>query len=895
MDLLQMPVASALFVLLFVASAINYVRRRNRLTGAVVLVFAASALVFVGRLLAVAGISLPTPLGVVSLLALLAQPVLSLRLAGLLHPIGHRVLPLAWIGYAISAALVAVSLLQPAPGFPPPLIVVVLGVYVATAVTAAGYFWVAARERVGSGRTRLRIAAGAAILMAATLLLVGAGAAITGESPVLSTLSRYGTLLGAVAYALAFIPPGWLRRQWQARTAYELSRRVLAISTAEDAAVTWQRFAQLVAGAAGVRDTAVLLGDTEQGAELVAATGRMGGREHVDGAAFAELVAIASDLHQARTTELPPPVGGALAGLTEDGVVSFVSFDGVREQAGVLVIAARSHSLFSRDDHDLFAMIAAEAAILADRARAAAEHAELASRLAAAVDALRSANQAKNDFLANMSHELRTPLNAILGFSDLMRDEPLSDGRRTVPADWIDHVRKAGEHLLGLINDVLDLAKVEAGRLDLRLETVDARSAVSEALAELRPLALAKDITLSSEVEVDAVFADRARLRQILYNLLSNAIKFTPQGGEVRVEGVVASGMASLSVVDTGVGIARENYDRVFEEFIQVGDLAARTSGTGLGLALTRRLIEAHGGHIDIASVLGEGSRFTVTLPLVESANEAQVNRPFAMPSSLGVPTRGGQRSVLVIEDDAQAAALLRTYLEPDGYHVSVATDGVGGIAAARRERPSAILLDVLLMGIDGWEVLRRLKADPELSDIPVVMVTVVDDREVGLALGATDYLLKPVSRMSLLASLNRHVRQTAESKRPRVLIADDDPSARAFVQATLEPQGYELVAVEGGREAIYTAADGSFDMIICDLLMPDLDGFEVVAQLKSAERTQETPILILTAHTLSEADKDRLNGKIVGICQKGADTGAQLRSWLRTLSAGASMAQVPS
>ena len=240
---------------------------------------------------------------------------------------------------------------------------------------------------------------------------------------------------------------------------------------------------------------------------------------------------------------------------------------------------------------------------------------------------------------------------------------------------------------------------------------------------------------------------------------------------------------------------------------------------------------------------------------------------------------------VLIIEDDPQAVALLRSYLEPDGYVLHAAGDGVDGIAAARRYRPAAILLDVRLPGLDGWEVLRRLKADEDLRQIPVLMITVVDDRNVGLALGAVDYLVKPIERGALLAALQRHVPTRSAAARRRVLVADDDPQSLALVQAALVAQGCDVVLANGGREAVYAAHDADFDLVICDIVMPDLDGFEVVAQLKAAEHSREIPILILTGHTLDAADKARLNGKIIGICEKGDDSAARLRSWIESVA----------
>ena len=885
MGFLELPIASGLFIIVFVASALSYLRRRDALTAAVLLVFAASLPVFVARLLSFFfAIELPKPIGAAFSVALLAQPLAIMRLAAMLHPVPRKALLTAALGFIATAAPVGLATALATTTLPLPLTIATVGVFGATAGASALFFALAARRRTGSARMRLLLASGATILMAATLLLAGAAAAAP-DAPLLGTATRYGVLLAALLYAIAFIAPPWLRRQWQARTGYELSRQLLTGSAESDADATWRHFAQLAADAAGVDQALVVVGAPESGARTVAAIGQLAAQE-LDSARMADLIAQAARAHQM-------PVGAAHPGLRElvgnapERFVTLVHFDAAQDGDGLLVLVGNRRSLFAPDDRETLALLGAQAALLAGRAQTIAEHAALAAQLSATVEALSAASRAKNDFLANMSHELRTPLNAILGFSDLMRGETETDGRRNVPAQWIDHVHVAGRHLLELINDVLDLAKVEAGRLELQLQEVDAGAAVRDALADLRPLALQKNLTLTADGVSVVVQADRGRLRQILYNLISNSIKFTPEGGQVRVETAISNGSAHIAVVDTGVGIDPADHERIFEEFTQVGDATSNSAGTGLGLALTRRLVEAHGGHIALQSVVGAGSTFTVVLPRLASngaSGPAAVRARSSRPGTAGRASTAGATeaaAILVIEDDPQAVELLRSYLEPNGYRLIVAAEGVEGIALARRERPAAILLDVMLPGIDGWEVLRRLKADRGLSDIPVLIVTVVDERELGLALGAADYLLKPIDRESLMAAIRRHLPIVYGAARPRVLAADDDPVALEFVRATLEPAGYDVTVAGGGREAIYAAHRDPYDLIICDLVMPDLDGFEVVAQLKAAEETRHTPILILTAHVLDGADKSRLNGQIIGICDKGAGANGRLRDWL--------------
>jgi CheY-like chemotaxis protein/anti-sigma regulatory factor (Ser/Thr protein kinase) len=499
------------------------------------------------------------------------------------------------------------------------------------------------------------------------------------------------------------------------------------------------------------------------------------------------------------------------------------------------------------------------------------------------VQALEQASQAKSDFLASMSHELRTPLSAIIGFSALMRDEPLYEGRRSVPDEWIEHVHRSGDHLLALINDVLDLTKIEAGRINLERESFELRTALAESVEGLRPLSDRKSIEMVVAADGGAITADRGRLRQIVYNLLSNAIKFTPDGGHISVEGRWIGDEAHVSVIDTGVGIAVDDLEHVFEEFRQVGDLKAREAGTGLGLALCRRLAEAHGGSMTVTSEPGRGSRFELILPDARSAPAADVV-PLAPAEAHGSASR-----ILVIEDDPGAVRLLRTYLEGEGYDVEIATDGEAGMAAASRDAPDAIILDVLLPGIDGWEVLRRLKADPGLRDLPVVVVTVVDERNVAMSLGAVDYFLKPVKPEALLARLSQYTFTTKVKHGPvRVLTIDDDPVARDLVANALRPEGFDVVGAASGREGLDMALEETPDLVICDLLMPDMDGYEVVERLHANEATRDVTILILTGQELSMADRQRLNGKVADIMSKGVDPRPAFLRWLRRASAAA-------
>jgi signal transduction histidine kinase/DNA-binding response OmpR family regulator len=861
-----------LFALVFVAVLVDYLRRRDALSRDLVFVFGSVAALFVVQFIGLVFGATPAWLGAASGLLILAQPLFTLRLTARLRSIPQVVLVAAVIGYVATAVPL---FLLPRP-LPLAITLAAVGVFAITEFLAAGYLAAEASKRTGAARFRLVLAAGATALFAVALLTAGAGA--VGAGTVGAWLARIVAFLAALGYAIAFLPSGPLARVWQGMAAYRYVLGMLETgheAAGEDkSAAIWRRFAEIAREIAGA-DGAAIVG--LEGAEwrLIAwagpvAAGPSAAWPRATGIALLDDGQVEMRRPIATLSEIPRELGervGAKLG-------SIMAFPADRM---ALVLLASHPSLFGADDRELIRLLAAQAEALADREQLFAEQARLADRLFAA-------SQAKSDFIASMSHELRTPLSAILGFSELMRAEPRQDDGRLVPDEWIEHIHTGGQHLLALINDVLDLAKVEAGRLELDREPFDLRGLVTETIAGLRPLAERKRLTISSQGNAEQLVADRGRVRQVLYNLLSNAIKFTPDGGSITVEAVAVDRAVRLSVSDTGSGIAPEDQAVIFDEFRQVGAIGERQAGTGLGLALARRLVEAHGGSIELESAMGTGSRFTITFPQTGGpmAADAAWSPAHTIERTAG---RTDGQDILVIEDDPSAVRLLRTYLESDGYGVRFAQDGPSGIAAARSDPPAAIILDILLPGTDGWDVLRELKADPELRDVPVIIVTVVDERGLGLALGAVDYFLKPVDRTALLARLARYTFTTkVKTRKVRILAIDDDPAALDLIDSALRPEGFDVILAGGGQEGIDRASAEPFDLVICDLLMPDVDGFDVVTELKANHSSSEVPILILTAHTLTAAEKTRLNGQILGIVDKGDEGVEGLRRWLARL-----------
>jgi signal transduction histidine kinase/DNA-binding response OmpR family regulator len=462
------------------------------------------------------------------------------------------------------------------------------------------------------------------------------------------------------------------------------------------------------------------------------------------------------------------------------------------------------------------------------------------------------ANRLKSEFLANMSHELRTPMNAILGFSELLEQEGAT---HLLPNQqrWVQHIRTAGQHLLQLINDILDLSKIEAGRLDLRLEEFRIASALPEVLSVIGPSAMAKKITLSTSAPEDIVVrADRVRLKQVIYNLLSNAVKFTPEMGSVRLECRQKDEVAILTVSDTGMGIRQEDQLVIFQEFRQASkNSGGVTQGTGLGLAISRRLVEMHGGRIWVESAFGRGSQFGFTVPLAGPTTRKPERLPPKLVSQRIRPL------VLVVDDEPATQELLKTFLQKEELDVLIASSAAEAVRVARQERPDVITLDILMPSRTGWEVLYDLKRDKETASLPVIVVSVLDQKELGFILGASDYLVKPVTKESLLEAIGRNLYTKALSG--PILVADDDPEDLRNMMEAVTSAGYVPVAARTGIEVLDWAQRIRPQAVILDLVMPEMDGFETLRRLRAMPEFQSLPMLVLTARELSQEESELL------------------------------------
>jgi CheY-like chemotaxis protein len=487
------------------------------------------------------------------------------------------------------------------------------------------------------------------------------------------------------------------------------------------------------------------------------------------------------------------------------------------------------------------------------------------------------ASRHKSEFLANMSHELRTPLNAIIGYSEMLEEEAQDLGQEPLVPD-LRKINAAGKHLLELINAVLDLSKIEAGKMDLYLETFAVADMVRDIAAVIHPLAEKNRNRLDVRCAPDAgsAHADLTKVRQALFNLLSNACKFT-EGGVVVLaaarEAAAGGDQLVFAVSDTGIGMTPEQVGRIFQEFSQAdASVTRRYGGTGLGLALSRRLARMMGGDIAVESASGRGSTFTMRIPAV--VTKAVPEPASALPAEM-VST---SETVLVIDDDPAIRDLVQRFLIREGFRVVAATGGEEGLRLARELRPDVITLDVLMPGLDGWAVLAALKADPALAEIPVIMLMMIDDRGLGYALGAAEYLTKPLDRERLLAAVRKHRRDLP------VLVVDDDPVVRDLLRRQLEAEGYRVSEAADGRAALARLREGVPGVVLLDLMMPEMDGFELIEAMRREAGWAGIPVVVLTAKDLTAEDRERLNGGVERVLQKGAYTKDALLGEVRRL-----------
>ena len=836
------------FLLLGAAVGATWLRNRDRSTGWLALAIVLLSLVtLLGRVPALLGFT-PPLMSQLSLVVFVGSGYALLRYRSSLIP-----LPRAWHVAALVAmtaaivAYIAASAARASTTVQLWIAVALILVWSAAVIEPIVRFWLVARGLPAVQAWRLRsLSIGFAGFVAILLFLVallGAGARTT--SPAVQLGIQLVVLAIVPLLYVSFSPPSWLRREWRAAEEEGLRAYMEGLLMVDEESATLNQqalqWATRITGAAAAASFD-FRGDARTSVGL-------------DAAALSDL--------EGQLPRLPDGVGyHELDGQgTTLALIPIVSPEG---NGRLALVSGPFSPAFGNDELSRVKQFMTAVTAGLDRKRLIAELKEANAQL-------RDASEHKSVFLANMSHELRTPLNAIIGFSELMLDAKESQFDSATQKRFLSQIHHSGKHLLGLINDILDLSKVEAGQMELRLQMVAIEPVVGQVLSIVEPLAGQKSIKVESDVvAAGEVMADAGKLKQMLLNLVSNAIKFTPDGGTVTISSQRLRSAVEISVADTGIGISDADQAQIFHEFHQVDPgPGRRQQGTGLGLALTRRFALLHGGEVRVRSKVGEGSVFTLRLPIQ------------AVPEQAATPERGApakppvDRSrplVLVIEDDAGAAELLTRQLQAGGFRTEVARTGTEAVAKARALRPAAITLDILLPELDGWEVITRLKREEETSDIPVVVVSVVDNPELGKALGALDYFVKPVDGRELVDRLARF--KLAPKKNnggTTVLVVDDEAANRHWLTRILEPAGFEVLIATGGREAIELAKASPPDLVLLDLMMPDVTGFDVVEALRADPRTQDTPIMILTARHLTEADKRHLNGHVSTILSRGS------------------------
>ncbi|MBL8191933.1 MAG: response regulator [Acidobacteria bacterium] len=544
------------------------------------------------------------------------------------------------------------------------------------------------------------------------------------------------------------------------------------------------------------------------------------------------------------------------------------------EVVGVLSVQAmEEEGRFTEADQRLLSTIATAVGVTLHNANLY-ETARLA-RVAA-----EEADEAKSIFLANMSHELRTPLNAVIGYSEMLQEEAVDLGQDEFIPD-LQKINAAGRHLLDLINSILDLSKIEAGKMELYLESFTVKTLIDDVAAVIEPLVARKgnQLKINCQDDIGMMRADLTKIRQSLFNLLSNASKFT-EAGTITLDVARRNDRMIFRVSDTGIGMNEEQINKLFQPFTQADVSTTRQyGGTGLGLTITKKFCEMMGGEIRVESQPGRGSVFTIELPA--QMGDAKSSTERGTTAQLGVAPNAPL--ILVIDDDPAVQELMQRFLNREGFRAASALNGQEGLRLAQELQPAAITLDVMMPGLDGWAVLSALKANPATHDLPVIMLTIVDDRNLGYALGAAEYLNKPIDRERLLTLLKKY---RPEAHAGSVLIVEDEPATREMLRRMLEQEGWQVAEAENGRVGLTQLAKQTPHLILLDLMMPEVDGFTFVEEVNKNPLWRGIPVVVITAKDVTLEDRLRLNGYVEKILEKGAYKREELLREVRDLVA---------
>ncbi len=855
------------FVALAALAAAGSLRQPSRQRFDIAWMFATLAIPSLTGLVVDLGVAHEAWVEIVGSAALVLHPLALLRLASHLRPLPRWVRHATTLGTVLAVIVVVET--RAAPDGVRQLALL------AWFLTIEGYATVLLLDGAlaGSGVRRARLLLGAAGALA-LLALVGLTSLTGAAAGSLRSVQLLLAVAIAVLYPLAFSPPASLLEMWQS---VEL-QRFLGQAGSLPAEARGERLLDILPKTAldalGAVGTAIWR--LEDGAFVLCGAA---GQQALPPLTPTSAGVLADALARGEPVLRAPHGAGALAAselaLLDQARAGSLLVAPILVDAqvwGVLVAALASDALFADAKRELIRVFCGQLALALQSRRQFEQQQALVEALRHTNADLEAASRHKSAFLANMSHELRTPLNAILGYSEILLEE-LHPQAEELHRNDLRKITSAGQHLLGLINSVLDLSKIEAGKTDVALAHVGLGEVVEGAVAAVLPAAQERgnEVQIEGVESLGSATTDPGLLRQILVNLLGNAAKFT-EGGTIslrcRRERTPSGVWLCFDVVDTGIGMDEAQQARVFEAFTQAdGAIARRYGGTGLGLSLSRAFAELLGGRLHLASEPGVGSTFSLRVP--DRALRAQGGQSADDPAwAVDTVTEEIGPTVVLIEDDTDAADVFHHHLHGCGCRVVWERDGEAGLARIRRERPAAVLLDLQLPGMDGWTVLQELKGDPRLRDVPVLVVTVSDDSRRAFALGAADFLQKPVAAERLRERIERHVRPAQVA---RLLLVDDDDRTRELLARHLQQRGVDVFAARDGREGLVMLRQLRPDLVLLDLQMPVLDGFGFLLEKSRDPAIAEVPVIVLTARELGPSETHWLRQASERVLHKSA------------------------
>jgi signal transduction histidine kinase/DNA-binding response OmpR family regulator len=839
------------------------------------------------------------PIMIIGSLAIVAQPFLLVRLVQHFYPVHKIVKKISFWGMILSyVILIVLTIILPKPAPDPLPMSVLIAAYILIAYFAFSqiyatwaFFWHAAHSK-GVTKLRLNFAAASCALFALVLIIAAATSTSPQLQESLKLFNQVISLFIGIFYYFAFATPRFITRIWQL---YELQHFITRLSekgaNKPVESILQQLCSSSIRTVGGIAAGVALYQNTTQNFKTMIfdETHLLSEKQISSDGLTGNTGRAQNSLLITDSNELNQDEKDILNELNSNVVITTPIFN-KENKWGVLLVFLMHPPLFPNDDIRLLELFSEQCALILNYSEIINDLKAKEEELRNAKEISESANIAKSNFLANMSHELRTPLNAIIGYSEILIEDAEDDGNTAIIAD-LQKISGAGKHLLSLINDILDLSKIEAGKMELFIEKLDVNSVIRDVATTIQPLVQKNNNRLLINYPPESIImeSDLTKIRQILFNLISNASKFTENGNitvDISTETLNNDKLITFAVIDNGIGISPEQMEKLFRNFSQADASTTRKyGGTGLGLALSRKFGQMLGGDITVKSELGKGSTFSLRLPVNSSLNQQDklqiLSESLLSAPEIPVPTKNNN-TILVIDDDLTIHDLLiRNLKKSTGFDVITATTGEEGIRLARKYQPLAITLDLVMPGIDGWQVLLELKKYPETENIPVIIVSMIDDKSMGYALGVSDYLTKPVDRDKLTSLLQKY---KCDKPKCPVLIVEDDSAQMEILSRILKSDNWDVLEAENGLVALEKVKEKIPDLIILDLMMPEMDGFTFVMEIRKKENWHSIPIIVITAKELTDEDRSRLNGYVKQILHKGAFTKEELINYIRKI-----------